>query len=89
MRYMYKYEVGFHNTVLTMPRNAIIRHAGSQNERCFLWAEVENPTGVGQEERIFGVFATGEEIPDLNFHRWEWRATWQSGPFVWHLFENV
>ena len=89
MRHMYKYEVGIGHFTLTLPIGAEIRHVGTQNQCYYLWAEVENPTSAAKEDRIFRMFATGEDIPDLNFCRWEWRYTWQDGSYVWHLFEKV
>jgi hypothetical protein len=85
MRYIFKYSVSYIDTVIEMPVGAIIRHAGSQRTGHHLWAEVRNPSSAAREDRIFRVFATGEEIPD----GWDWRYTWQDGPYVWHVFEKV
>ena len=35
--------------------------------------------------RTFRVFGTGQDVPNGFF----WRGSWQAGPFVWHLFEEV
>ena len=90
MRHIYKYEIGFDDTVITLPVGAKIRHAGTQYGQSYLWAEeVTDSTAARKEDRVFRIFATGEEIPALNWSRWEWCATWQYAEFVWHLFEKV
>jgi hypothetical protein len=89
MRKMFKYyadeDLG-RSFSIRLPQGAIIRAVNVQNGRGHLWAEVE--PDARPIDRTFQVFATGEEIPDLNWHRWTWRGTWQDGPYVWHLFEK-
>jgi hypothetical protein len=73
-------------TTMHLPKGARIIHAAPQGDHVCLWAEV-NPQQVALERRTFQIFGTGEEIPqDMGF-AWEWVATWQAPPFVWHLYE--
>lgn len=92
MRKMYKYHLPVmgagESFVVDLPFGAVIRHVGSQTGGWMMWVEVDWTSRTAVVTRTFRVFATGEEIPDLNWARWEWRGTWQDGPFVWHLFEK-
>lgn len=42
------------------------------------------PWKEATEERFYRVFGTGMETPN----GYEYRASCQDGPFIWHLFEN-
>lgn len=72
---------------LAMPRGAEILHADVQQTsgQPTLWAVVdpEEP----KEPRTFRVHGTGRELPD-DFKPMVHVATFQSGPFVWHLFDQ-
>lgn len=91
MRRMYKYSLRPSDRsgicIITLPINSRIRHVGTQNGNHYLWAEVEPDARV--ITKTFRVFATGEDIPHDYSSVWAWHATWQDGPFVWHLFEKV
>lgn len=86
MRCLYKYPVA---AVVELPLGAIVRAAGPQgpDNTTYLWAEVD-PNTTKTQKRFFQLFATGETIPDLHWARWEWVATWQEPPYVWHLYEK-
>lgn len=94
MRVMHKYQLPtMEEFTLLLPRGSVIRHVESQERWHYMW--VESELRVPKDDRIFRVFATGEDIPDIrqkemiSFWRWEWRATWTDRGFVWHLFEKV
>lgn len=85
---MYKYPIHVSGAfTITLPMNSRIRHVGRQGDSMYLWAEVEPNAQVRQ--KTFRVFATGEDIPHDYTAVWVWHGTWQDGPFMWHLFENV
>lgn len=87
---IFKYEIGFNEDPIVMPKNARIVHVGKQGFATCIWAIVD--PSQENELRTIQVFGTGHEIPTgLNYI-----ATWQDAPFqtdarcnVWHLFEGA
>ncbi len=84
-RRLLKYELPVFTGPLELPIGSIIRHAGHHKDVAHLWVETSS-IFEGTETRTFTIYATGEQIHDA---RQVWRATWQDGPYVWHLFETV
>jgi hypothetical protein len=70
---------------VTTPQGAQIVHVERQGEQVCLWAIVD--TLAERVEREFQVFGTGHELPSPE--KATYVATWQEGPFVWHLFEML
>ena len=70
---------------LTLPWNSQNLHVAIDNKtgEPALWALVT--MDVPDVVRHFVVVATGEDIPPDHFYV----ASWQSGPYVWHLFQQV
>lgn len=66
---------------VAMPRKAQILTAQIQDQRICLWilCDPRGPT----EERCFLVAPTGVEV-----EIYQYIATVQDGPFVWHVFET-
>lgn len=64
-----------------MPKGAQVVRLAVQENQSTLWAIVdpEQPT----ETRDFKVFGTGHDLPPACGYV----GTYESGPFVWHLFE--
>jgi hypothetical protein len=80
-----KYELPVFTGTLDLPIGSTIRQAGHQRDHAYIWVEVSS-IFEGTETRTFSIYATGDIITDA---RQVWRATWQDGPYVWHLFETV
>lgn len=92
MRTIHKFPVEFEGTTThAIPISAKFRHAEMQGVGAFMWWEVE--TDEVTRPREFQIYGTGHEIPrnggrGADAYR-EWLATFQSPPFVWHLFEVI
>ena len=67
MKTIFKYEVAPRvapnnpTVTLALPEGAKVLTAATQNDRIFLWAEVDTDKPV--EKRFFQVFGTGHEMP--------------------------
>lgn len=70
-----------------MPVGARVLMVGQQDGDTCLWAEV-NPATKRTEPRVFRMFGTGHEIKGDMGMSYEWVASWQEPPFVWHLYEH-
>ena len=81
MKLIWKFTVSMGLSVVAVPRARIIAF-GMQDTPVF-WCEVERPV-ASSVVRTFDIFPTGHEVPD----GWEWRATLQDDPFVWHVYEK-
>lgn len=81
MKSVWKFPLKFKVTSLEMPSGARILKANIQNNDVMLWAEV-NPEAP-REQRNFGVFGTGHEIPETAIYR----STFFHDLFVWHVYE--
>jgi hypothetical protein len=84
IKQIWKYKV---ENVIEMPKEAEILSVQIQNGQMFnacIWVKV-NPENE-LEKRQFEVIGTGHSFDDSNK---EYIGTYQDGPFVWHLFENV
>jgi hypothetical protein len=75
-------EIATDHPTIDMPYGANVLCIQTQNGVPCVWAEVDStePTEI----RRFVIVGTGQPIPD-DADRYV--GTWQSGPFVFHLFE--
>lgn len=84
MKTIYKYEIyGFNSQIINMPIDSKVLHVGAQNERIFIWVEIEDSKKC--EARVFSAFGTGQELlgEDNVFI-----GTVLIPPFVWHIYER-
>lgn len=81
MRKVWKFELNIGPTTLEMPIEAEVVYVDIQAGVPTLWALVdpELPTGI----RRFCVRGTGHPILEGEVYV----GTWQSPPYMWHLFE--
>jgi len=90
MKRICKYELpirGGEKLDLELPQGASIVHVERQNDIPCMWVLFTPGTRkpFATERRRFYLVGTGDwPMPDT----WEYRATWQEPPFVWHLFEE-
>ena len=70
---------------IDMPAGAKILHVELQNGVPCLWALVD--TSAEPEPRKFLIFGTGHPISGAIAVTAAHVATFQQGPFVWHMFE--
>lgn len=70
---------------IDMPYGAVVRAVQQQGDQSCIWAEVVPEKEP--EPRYFRVFGTGHDMPREKDYSYEYVGTWQSGPFVWHLYE--
>jgi len=83
MKTIHKYPVPLHGeSKIAMPVHAKILHVGEQDQRIYLWAEVDPQYET--EIRMFTVAGTGFHIEDHLVHV----GTVQIGAFVWHVYEH-
>jgi len=83
MKRVFKYEFEItDNLVIPMPIGAQILHADIQAGHPCVWALVDPEHA--REDRRFAVHGTGHPVFENEVHI----ATFQQGPFVWHLFER-
>lgn len=68
-----------------MPVGSEILHVACQGGQPCLWALVE--VNAKTTKRVFRLFGTGHPIPDQLAEDCVHVATFQQGPYVWHLFE--
>lgn len=84
MTVIYKYSVTVtRKQHVIMPLGAKILSAQVQHGAIQLWAQVT--PGVQDKKRTINMFGTGHEIEG---NPGEFIATVQTGPYVWHLFDN-
>lgn len=82
MRTIWKFPIDLGDLVtVVMPAGATVIHVDTQGGHLTMWAEVDSRHAP--EERHFVVVGTGHPVPDLAD---EHVASWQQGPFVWHLY---
>jgi len=81
---MWKFPVNVYNgsKTLSLPRGSVFRCIAEQyaGGPC-VWVEVDEEQPI--ENRVIQVFGTGHNIPLGS----QYIGTWQSPPFVWHLYE--
>ncbi len=85
---IWKYPVCQKEFSLTMPRGAKFLSVQPQHEDIQMWFSIDPGFRVGPEEltdvRVFRVVATGEEYEG----NLEYLGAFQTGRFVFHLFEK-
>lgn len=87
MKTIYKYPITSTNCVIFLPAHAKIISAAPQGSQHVIWAVVDTDAAFSQERRI-RVFMTGQDMGPLA-HRMEHIATYQVGPIVYHIFEEL
>jgi hypothetical protein len=89
MRTIWKFPLAVaDNYQITMPKGAQILTVQRQNEQACLWAIVD--TNAEKERRVFEIHGTGNPIDDdAGLEHLFYVGTFQSSPFVWHVFERV
>ena len=80
--YKYKLEPGY--TELNLPKNAEILMVNVQNDKAFIWAEVDKD--AEEELRHFVVAGTGHALP-TNKKQHIGSFLMDEGMFVFHAFE--
>ena len=78
-RVVYKYTAS--DTTITVPKNTNIIHAGLQDDKLCIWAEV-NPEELNDTRVTVDIVGTGHPIPSGTIHV----GTFFQGPFVWHVY---
>lgn len=68
---------------LELPAGAKVLHVDEQDGIPQMWVLVD-PESKAKEHRQFEIRGTGHPVSE---HR-AYIGTWQSGSFVWHLFEK-
>ena len=71
-------------TELELPAGATILYVADQKGLPYMWVLVDLETEA-KEFRTFEVIGTGHPVEEDLTHV----GTWQSPPFVWHLFEKT
>ncbi len=79
---IWKYPIYCNEFILTMPQGAKFLSVQPQHEDIQMWFSVD--PGELTDERVFRVVATGEEYEG----NLEYLGTFQTGRFVFHLFEK-
>lgn len=89
---IWKYQIDVKtNTLLKMPKGAIVLSVQNQHETICLWAQVD-PNHSEIEERLFQVFGTGATLPEEEeFTKRIHIDTVQmlKGSLVLHVFETI
>lgn len=83
MRTIWKFPLSVSDKqVIAMPKGANILTVQSQNGVGCIWAEVSPRADI--KRRTFLTVGTGHDVPrDAR----KYVGTYQSGPFVWHVYE--
>lgn len=83
---VHKYPIAMNSDLMVMmPEGAVVTAVGMDGTSTpCVWALVDPGKPAGQA-RKFGVFGTGGQVPEF----WEFRGTFFTLPFVWHVFEEM
>lgn len=85
MKTIYKYQLKTtEQQTITTPVGSEILSLQIQNDNPCLWVKVDTNNEVG--DRTFATFGTGYPLPD---NPMEFVGTYQTGEFVFHVFEMV
>jgi hypothetical protein len=86
---IWKYPLVGGTTELKIPHEGAVLAVQTQDETPWMWVLVDPDAPLGT--RRFRVFGTGQPI-DLadedEYLGWAYIGTFQSPPFVWHVFED-
>ncbi|MGE3550947.1 MAG: hypothetical protein AB7I29_13740 [Geobacter sp.] len=89
---IYKYELQPGETHINMPAGAKVLTTASQQDKVFIWAEVD-PAAEAVTRRIFQAFATGQIIRQGTGISREYIGTVHMGPMncnlVFHIYEYI
>lgn len=84
---VWKYPLTINDTFkIEMPKDAVILSVQMQNGYPCMWAHV-NPGNKPFDLRHFQIVGTGNEAPPPGEIK-QFIGTFQTGPFVFHLFEK-
>lgn len=87
MKTIYKYPFPIDDKfTINLPVGAVVLAAQMQGQQPCLWAEVDTDRPV--LPRAFRLFGTGHPMPSGPADDLRFAATFQMGPFVWHLYED-
>jgi hypothetical protein len=87
MRTIHKYPLSMSDEqVIMLPFGARMLSAQMQGDNLCLWVEL-NPEADRTECRVIEIYGTGNPMIDGVARRHI--STVQSGPMVWHVFENI
>lgn len=81
---IWKYKLDGVISKIEMPLDAKVLTIQTQNEVPHIWVLVNPENEV--ETRSFRIVGTGHPFDDTDK---KYIGTFQDGPFVWHLFEDV
>lgn len=81
MKRVFKYPIGI-RTTLELPIGAKFLDVQLQNDDAHMWFEVDPDAKT--EPRKFFIVGTGHE-----FNGGKYLGTFQNGPFVWHVYEDL
>jgi hypothetical protein len=91
---IWKYEIPMEKDItINMPKYAQILHIDSQGGIPCMWIEFPNASfypskEIEYEDRNFTIIGTGWEFGSAEIgNAGIYVDTWQSPPFVWHLYE--
>lgn len=82
--FKYPLDVTDEQTV-NLPFGAKVVHVGMQNDKMYLWAEVD-PKSKDDTPVTFRIFGTGHPMPEANIQH---VGTVFDGPFVWHVYQSL
>jgi hypothetical protein len=83
---IWKYEI--HGGSMLLPKGAILLCVQAQEGNPCLWAEV-NPQEAEMVPRNFLIYGTGWVIADIKNIKKVYVGTYQQGPYVWHVYEDI
>lgn len=87
MKTIWKYSVEFIDEFeIYMPSGAYILDVQVQDCVPRMWAMVDTEQAL--VARKFKLFGTGNTVDLTHEYNWEYIGTFQTPPFVWHLFED-
>ena len=84
MKKVFKYELK-HGEAIKLPKSHEVVHAGMQNAKPYIWAEVYCEDSPICERLGYVICATGQELPPFACHV----KTIMDGPFVWHVYRII
>lgn len=85
---IYKYKLPTNGDPVTVPKGARVIHCAEQRRDFYVWAIVDTET-ARREARRFMVLGTGQPFDESDLIHMRHVNTFQSGIFVWHVFEWV
>lgn len=72
---------------IKIPRDALYLHIDTVEDDIYVWALVDTKASI--EDVVIRMFATGEEIPDLDHLAFIGTVLHFDGKYVWHFFKEI